>query len=521
MDSTKFLAWIDTQRQSACSGLSAEHRDRRGQFLTPCELAARMAAMFSEPLPARVRLLDAGAGVGSLSAAFILRALEQERRPKEISVWAVEIERAFLPQLGATMARCEELCRNAGVRFHAEIEPHDFVAGASSRLATNDLEARPNCAILNPPYGKIRRSSAVHAALCGLEVDVPNLYAAFVSLALRLLAPAGQLVAITPRSFCNGPYFGAFRRELLATLALRSIHVFDSRSRAFEEDRVLQENVIVHGIKGARPGAVSVSRSFGPGERGHRRTLPWRSIVQPNDPERFIRLALEASDDRTAQLVTTLDSTLPDLAVQVSTGRVVEFRARAFLRRKLSASSVPLIHPCHLRQGLVEWPGCGNSRPRALIRCADTADWLLPAGNYVLTKRFTSKEERRRVVAALYAAAGTESGLENHLNYYHREGRGLPGWLARGLWLYLNSSLVDAYFRQFSGHTQVNATDLRSLRYPNPPQLRQLARLAPEQLPSQALIDRALSQVLTPSASTKSRSRGGPRSRLGASSDSA
>jgi adenine-specific DNA-methyltransferase len=38
--------------------------------------------------------------------------------------------------------------------------------------------------------------------------------------------------------------------------------------------------------------------------------------------------------------------------------------------------------------------------------------------------------------------------------------------LARGLVAYLNSTFVDTYFRQFNGHTQVNATDLRNLKYP-------------------------------------------------------
>ena len=48
--------------------------------------------------------------------------------------------------------------------------------------------------------------------------------------------------------------------------------------------------------------------------------------------------------------------------------------------------------------------------------------------------------------------------------------------LARGLALFLNSSLVDRYFRQFNGHTQVNAADLRSLRYPDRSTLEQLGR---------------------------------------------
>jgi hypothetical protein len=33
--------------------------------------------------------------------------------------------------------------------------------------------------------------------------------------------------------------------------------------------------------------------------------------------------------------------------------------------------------------------------------------------------------------------------------------------------VFLNTSTVDAYVRQFSGHTQINATDLRLLRYPD------------------------------------------------------
>jgi adenine-specific DNA-methyltransferase len=39
--------------------------------------------------------------------------------------------------------------------------------------------------------------------------------------------------------------------------------------------------------------------------------------------------------------------------------------------------------------------------------------------------------------------------------------------LAVGLFAFLNSTVVDQYFRRFSGHTQVNATDLRTLAYPD------------------------------------------------------
>ena len=57
-------------------------------------------------------------------------------------------------------------------------------------------------------------------------------------------------------------------------------------------------------------------------------------------------------------------------------------------------------------------------------------------------------------------------GFENHLNYFHVGGKGLEMLLAKGLGAFLYSSVLDLYFRQFNGHTQVNATDLRSVSFP-------------------------------------------------------
>jgi len=95
-------------------------------------------------------------------------------------------------------------------------------------------------------------------------------------------------------------------------------------------------------------------------------------------------------------------------------------------------------------------------------------------------------------MAAVYDPARINSpyvGFENHLNYYHQNGRGLPADLAKGLALYLNSTIVDQYFRLFSGHTQVNATDLRKIPYPTREQLARLGASIGETMPDQEAID--------------------------------
>ena len=103
---------------------------------------------------------------------------------------------------------------------------------------------------------------------------------------------------------------------------------------------------------------------------------------------------------------------------------------------------------------------------------------MMPEGWYTVVKRFTSKEESRRIVASSWSPAEYPGpvAFENHLNVFHANGRGLDKDLAKGLALWLNSSLIENFFRTFSGHTQVNATDLRSLRFPELAALRDLGR---------------------------------------------
>jgi len=159
---------------------------------------------------------------------------------------------------------------------------------------------------------------------------------------------------------------------------------------------------------------------------------------------------------------------------------------------------VPLIYPCHLQRGFVEWPNGDTRKPNALALGPRADDLLIPTGHYVLVKRFSAKEERRRIVAAVYDPARVPSdriAFENHLNYYHLRGAGLPAPVAKGLAAFLNSTLVDSYFRHFSGHTQVNAMDLRSLRYPGWDELAALGRRIGESFPAQEELDRLVEEI--------------------------
>jgi adenine-specific DNA-methyltransferase len=126
---------------------------------------------------------------------------------------------------------------------------------------------------------------------------------------------------------------------------------------------------------------------------------------------------------------------------------------------------------------------------------------MVPNATYVLTKRFTSKEERRRVVAVVLDPARLpvhvkQVGIENHVNYYHANGDGLAQDLAKGLAAFLNSTLVDRFFRQFNGHTQVNASDLRNLRYPSRKVMNAMGRKIGTAMPEQGTVDAIVDEAL-------------------------
>lgn len=497
------LEQVERLRLEAGAASTDAHKAAFGQFLTPLAVTQQMAAMLVCPGP-QVSILDAGAGVGSLFAACVAQLCRRPKCPERIEVTAYEVDPTLLPYLHRTIALCRAECAAAKVAFSAQIVTCDFLQNAAQLLGDNLLAVEPTprytCAILNPPYKKIHSSSRQRAWLRQMEIETSNLYTGFLAAAMRLLAPYGEMVAITPRSFCNGPYFKPFRRDLLHTMTLRHLHVYESRERAFRDDKVLQENLIFHATKGsAVPEQVVISTSSGPtDEQVTARCVPYKEVVSPDDPQSFIRLVPNQSGDQVARRMSQLPCSLQSLGLSVSTGRVVDFRAREWLRSEPEPGTAPLLYPTHLNAGTVTWPVGRTRKPCALVVAEQTRSQLVPNGNYVLVKRFSTKEEAKRIVATVYEAGSTPGpfvGFENHLNYFHSRGQGIDLTLARGLATFLNSSTVDTYFRQFNGHTQVNATDLRSLKYLMLQQFQRLGAMVGAQLLPQAELDAITEEV--------------------------
>ena len=490
----RLLASAERRRLLELNNADKDARASLGQFFTPAPVAALLASLFTmreKPL----RVLDAGAGVGGLTAAFADRALRNGHRNVEFT--AIEVDDRLESRLRETIGDVTRAGLNAETILADYVEwavEHTGSLGGSQRVF--------DCVIMNPPYFKLGSQSRHRAMLKSLGIDASNMYAAFLMLAARQLVDGGELVAITPRSFANGSYFRRFRRSFTSMMSFDHMHVFESRSSVFSDVDVLQENVVFRATKGFWGASTCVTMSeSGSTEPTTQITVPTSEILAPGDSDAVLHLPSDGIDLTIARQMRRLTASVRNLGLAVSTGPIVAFRLPASQAAELGGNGAPFLHQANINgDGEVVWPVSRTRHPQSISVNRETRDLLMPMGHYVVTRRFTAKEERRRLVAAVVEPerlAGSAIGFENHLNVIHQDGGPIECRLAFGLAAFLNSTIADRFFRQWSGHTQVNAADLRLFPLPTANQLTALGDAVLDQTEWSQNVDELVATIVS------------------------
>lgn len=447
------------------SSRPGEARRELGQYYTGDKTASYMASML-QPLHAdEVRILDAGAGSGILTVAATLRCLEFGNRV--IHAVLYELDEHALPHLQETMESLAGVCFEHGGHFTYEIRHRDFVLDRPDRD-----EAPFDVSLINPPYFKYNsRTSPYAGATADLYKGNPNIYASFTAVVTATMSVDGQMVVIIPRSFANGLYFKGFRRYLNRAMSLKKIHIFRARNKVFKEHDVLQENVICAYRREAQSETIDICTSEGQEDLGSvsTSTYPTSLIIDTSSDHEIIRIPESREDARIIEAVEQWESSFQGNGYFISTGPVVEHRVRAFITSSQNhQGSVPLFRMHNVRAFTVSWSG---EHKKDVRFCLVEGHEKHTSDNkpYVILKRFSSKDEKRRLVAGVSnpdEIGGKLIALENHLNYIGVENGNFDLFEAYGLAALMNSTLLDKYFRCLSGNTQVNATEIRMLKLP-------------------------------------------------------
>ncbi|WP_243682021.1 hypothetical protein [Lacticaseibacillus manihotivorans] len=87
--------------------------------------------------------------------------------------------------------------------------------------------------------------------------------------------------------------------------------------------------------------------------------------------------------------------------------------------------------------------------------------------DYIFVKRFSTKEESRRIQTAYYNAERfsqeKQISTDNKLNFVVASSSDL----LKGAFLVMSSTIFDEYYRLLSGNTQVNSTEINSMKFPD------------------------------------------------------
>lgn len=470
---------------------SGESRKMLGQYFTGSLVSDYMASLISKPTSQTVRILDAGAGTGIMTASTALHCLDMGCKSVHAVLYELDAETAL--NLEQTLKIVQQSFELQRASFTYEIHYEDFILSRPDRSKT----VQPfDISVINPPYFKYSVKDSPYAkAVADLYRGDPNIYASFMAIVLACLKDTGQMVTITPRSFTNGLYFKGFREYLLSESGISLIHIFKRRNKVFKnsDSNVLQENIICCFVKGAQPNTVKIRSSecdngiYNAQEEIYLTDL----IIDPSNDHRLIRIPESAYDASILKQAETFETTFEDAGYFISTGPVVEHRTRQYITDLTgSNNTVPLYRPHNITPLAAKWTG--DHKKEVSFKLDDGHEkHTIENENYVLLKRFSSKDEKRRLVSGVHLANEHQCkliGFGNKTNYIGVTNEKLSVGEAYGIATVFNSSFMDKYFRCISGNTQVNATEIRVMKFPSRAQVKEIGKLA-KKLKSYSVID--------------------------------
>ena len=461
--------------------VSRTERKKIGQFFTPASIAEYMSGL-SRNFCNAVSILDPGAGSGILSAAIIDVLIA--KGIKKIFLDAYENNSDILFLLKDNLNIVQQTAQDNGVEMHFNIIEKNFIT--ENQFAWTGLipNQKYDIVIANPPYKKIGKDDVEACIMRDIVYGQPNLYFLFMAMGTQLLKRGGECIYIVPRSFSSGLYFTAFREYFLNAVQITNLHLFTSREAVGgSKDSILQETIILRAVKDIkRPNFIEITESSD--ECCHisnQYVVPYSTCIK-NDDNSFFFFPTSDEDALVLDFVNQWSASLPELGYRMKTGIVVDFRETPWMRTDSSEAVIPLLWAYNFYENRVRFPVEVDGKPQYLYNVQETNRLKMKKGNYLLLKRFTSKEERKRLQCALLFEEDFSSydaiSTENHLNYITKLNGRMDREELYGLFAVLNSSYMDKYFRILNGSTQVNANEINAMPFPVQNDLVQIGRMA-------------------------------------------
>lgn len=463
--------------------VTTKHKKHNGQYFTPIKIA-RLMASYCDFTKKTIRILDPGCGTAILTSALIEHLVKTKNDIEYINLIAYETDSDLIPFTKNTLTYLKKWLFDKGVSLQYLLHISDFVLDNSKALKENYNGGQFDLIISNPPYFKLAKDDPKTIAAKELVSGQPNIYSIFMGLSAKLLSEKGEMVFIIPRSFASGKYFKAFRELFFNTVQIDKIHLFNSRKDTFNRDSVLLETVIIKAIRETiNPNKkVIVSSSIGTDDISQQTIKYFNSaeLIDLNSKEKILHLPATDIEERIYKFVSNWENVLSDFNIKISTGPIVPFRALNYIQSNYENGKVflaPLFWLHNVNKMILEYPKQFKNKGQFVKIENGSKALLIPNKNYILLRRFSTKDDKSRLIAAPYFCNYVKSdfvGIENKVNYIYRKDGCLDRSELVGLCALLNSELFDIYFQIFNGNINVSATELREMKFPTINDIKQI-----------------------------------------------
>jgi adenine-specific DNA-methyltransferase len=464
---------------SYAASVSQTSKKDNGQFFTPQKIAEFMSSL-AHTDKKQIDILDPGCGTAILTCALIENIVRENPTIEDIYLTAYEIDSNLIFLSEKSLSYLKNWLSGKGIFFQYTICIQDFILDNydcldPSNCFSVDSKQKFDFIISNPPYFKLSKDDNRVKVSKIIINGQPNIYSLFLAIAARMLNSGGEMIFIVPRSFSSGRYFNLFRNYFFQYVRINFIHLFNSRKDTFSKDNVLQETLILRAVRKDSNGTkitVSTCNGLQDMEQSKRKNYAQKDLIDYQSKEKIIHLPTSSKEELIIDLFKSWNGSLNKYNIQISTGPVVAYRTAKFIREIYENGAVflaPLYWLHNITKMELTYPLPKKNKGQYIQICEQTKAYLIPNRNYVFLRRFSSKDDKSRLIAAPYFSTPNNPyyiGVENKLNYIYRPKGHLERMEVLGIAALLNSNLFDTYFRTFNGNVNVSATELRAMPIP-------------------------------------------------------
>lgn len=468
-----------------------ERRKQQAMFFTPPSLTKRLLddLCASGVDFAFRKFCDPACGGAAFLAPIAMRMRDALREQGASAAQIIDHVQRHLLGFDREAALCRMSKHFLLMVLHDEVvatgaRPKFQVHQGDSLLQAQHLLGALDVVVCNPPFRKMPSVEVAHYLDDFADVieAQPNLYALFVALCVRLLAPGGTCALVTPTSFLSGQYFSKLRTLLMTQTTVLSIGMVSDRLGVFID--VEQETALTLArreqteLEPTIEAGVSVVARDGHYVHVGRCVLPNSGAAWPIPrTESDVALLKSAAKSR---------ATLADYGYTPRIGAFVwnrdtraTYPSAKSAARARGGTAVPLLWSSDISSdGRLRFSGAPKvNREHCFVNLGAKDHRSVVHRPSVLLQRVTSNSQPRRLVAAAVPTTLIETygGFvgENHtviLEQVNPE----PALTPEQLVQLLATPTVDRYFRCISGATNVSVFELSQLRLPDPKRLRSL-----------------------------------------------